>query len=209
MRSKKAWLVALIVVVYSMVLAEPAAEASDATAAPLPSAWQVPMDSNGGLDDEPVKPRSSYKSPATSGMLAVSLTLASYSVLGVGAILSDNRVAEEFAVASIIVGGAGALVAPSAGHMYSGAWRHTAWSMSGRALCGLAVPLFAWPAPALSVLAGAGFVVISIYDVVDAFFVQGRLRRRKARMRRTALLPTVLPTGGGEMVPGLVWAGRF
>ena len=42
--------------------------ASDATALPLPSAWQVPMDSGGGLDDEPVKPRSSYKSPTTSGV---------------------------------------------------------------------------------------------------------------------------------------------
>ena len=67
------------------------------------------------------------------------------------------------------------------------------------------------PAPALSVLSGMGFVAISVYDLIDAFFVPRRMYRKRLQQRSAgvAALPMPLDAGDGRLVPGIVWVGRF
>jgi len=105
----------------------------------------------------------------------------------------------------------GAAIAPNAGHMHSGAWTHTAWSTTGRALTAFGTVLFWFPAPPLAVASGIGFVAINLYDLIDAFFVPRRMYRRRIQERSfdVAVLPVPLETGDGHWAPGLVWTGRF
>ena len=121
--------------------------------------------------------------------LALSSTVAAYSVLTCAAIL--NGATSQGLSPLVIAGIVGVVVGPSAGHLYSQDWLRGASSAGARLLSVLALFAGSQIGGIIAGVGVAGFLAVTVLDIVDAPRSPRRVYQRQMRKWNVSVAPAI------------------